>query len=227
MAGISIIEARLGLYALFKYYPKNNQLFSFEIDDFEIPRVHRFGTGIHLTNENFLDIPTQLINTLDSVYMTPPRPKADTFEKSEERVLDSAVSPSMIGQPPTTHLVSEHSANELSVIDEKPKCEDFDPDDMDDVIDLLYRRDEPTGKRRKPVNPDSWIMDARIDEKDVFLLDGLLTFHSLMKRFYLTTVVCSANLTATQHSSTSNFSSNRTHQLPLASGTFKVETKYY
>ncbi|KAF9517073.1 hypothetical protein BS47DRAFT_1483511 [Hydnum rufescens UP504] len=130
---------------------------SARLDDFEIPRVRRFGTGIPLEQE-VPNIPTEMAKILQKIPMTPP---LAAIQPQNGGVSDKAISPSMVGQSP-----SSACGDSKALFYNK---EAIDLNNMDEVLASLYRPLQ-LGKGRHRA-PESWIMDAKIDEKDAFLLD--------------------------------------------------------
>ena len=142
-------------------------------DDFEIPRSRRFGTGIRFEQE-MPNIPAEMAKILQTIPMTPPLVAA---QPRNSIALDVSISPSMVGQPPSPLSASACDDPDAGLLFKK---EGIDLNNLDEVLMALYRPGE--GRR---LEPESWILDARIDEKDAFLLDGDLidSSHSSLSIF--------------------------------------------
>lgn len=126
------------------------------IDDYEIPRVNRPGSGVLLpaaadspadTRESWKSLLLPLPDP--EIPLTPPRtrPQPDTSELP--------VSPSLVGQPPADAETDDDQLHHARDVNE----------DLDTTLKSLY-------KTLGGARADALIMDARVDDMEQILLDG-------------------------------------------------------
>lgn len=126
------------------------------VDEYEIPRVNRPGSGVPLPSATNFSIDTReswqkMLLPLPNLELplTPPR------ARPQPELAEVSVSPSLVGQPPTDAGTDDIQHRRNRDVNE----------DLDTTLKSLYR---PLGGDRA----DALIMGARVDDMEQILLDG-------------------------------------------------------